>query len=92
MAFAISSLSNGLSYDENVVYLGFEQAELADLSLMVFGEGLFQIETRADVQNGGKGKLLDTSTTAGSNILNRKIRFERWSNSYFVGFQNPCSR
>ena len=82
----------GVSYDENVVYLGFEEAELADLSLMVFGEGLFQIGTRADAQNGGKRKLLDTSTTAGSNIMNRKIKFERWSNSYFVGFQNACSR
>jgi hypothetical protein len=45
----------GVSYDENVLYLAFNEPELSDLSLQIFGEGTFQIGTRAEADEGGKG-------------------------------------
>lgn len=80
----------GVSYDENVLYLAFEEPELSELSLLVFSEGVFQIGTRADAENGGKGNITEAQSSA---PLNRKkiIKFDRWSNSYLVGFQNRCS-
>ncbi len=80
----------GVSHDENVLYLGFDEQELSDLSLLVFGEGVFQIGTRADAENGGKGQLVETQNSV--TPLARKIRFDRWENSYLIGFQNACSR
>lgn len=80
----------GVTHDENVLYVGFEEPELAELSLLVFGEGVFQIGTRADAENGGKGKLLESPV--GLNQPGRKIRFQRWANTYLVGYQNACTR
>lgn len=80
----------GVSHDENVLYFGFDEPELSDLSLMIFGEGVLQIGTRADAENGGKGKLIEEQKS--DNLLGRKIKFDRWGNSYLIGFQNACSR
>ena len=76
----------GVSHDGNVLYLSFADPELIDLSLLVFGEGVFQIGTRAEAEDGGKGKLLETVATGGHRFIN----FERWGNSYLVRFAEPC--
>ncbi|HVF29852.1 MAG TPA: hypothetical protein VNA22_02730 [Pyrinomonadaceae bacterium] len=75
----------GVSYDENVVYLPFEDSELAELSLMIFGEGVFQVGTRAEADEGGKGKLAPATTGSP-----RTITFPRWGKSYTVSFREPC--
>lgn len=80
----------GVSYDENVLYLGFDEPELAELSLLVFGEGVFQIGTRTDAENGGKGKLVEENGNTASTSLERKIKFDRWGNSYLVRYKNTC--
>ncbi|MGQ0541308.1 MAG: hypothetical protein ACT4O9_05575 [Blastocatellia bacterium] len=82
----------GVSYDENVLYLGFFEQELFELSLMVFGEGVFQITTRADAENGGNGKLVEPPILIRSNPLTQAIRFDRWRNAYLIGFQRACQR
>ena len=74
----------GVSYDENVVYLGLGVPELAELSLLVFGEGVFQFGTRSDAENGGAGKVEPASSN------NATIRFDRWERSYFVDYSPNC--
>lgn len=76
----------GVSHDENVLYLAFSEPELSDLSLAVFGEGVFQIATRTEAEEGGKGKLVDAAASATESIL----QFDRWGNSYLVRFPSPC--
>lgn len=75
----------GVSHDENVLYLGFEDPALGDLSLAVFVEGVFQVATRAEAEEGGKGKLLEPHG------LDRLVKFDRWGNTYLVKFRDACS-
>lgn len=75
----------GISYDENVLYLGFAEPDLAELALMMFGEGVFQIGTRAEAEEGGKGTVVADGDTGIS-----RIKFNRWSKSYSIGFKKPC--
>ena len=78
----------GVSHDENVVYLAFREVELADIALAVFGEGVFQITTKAEAEDGGKGKLSMISVTPdGEN----RVRFDRWGKSFIVSFKPPCA-
>jgi hypothetical protein len=76
----------GVSYDENVLYLAFVEPELNDLSLMIFGEGVFQIGTRAEAENGGKGKLEPTPVDA----VYGTLKFDRWQRSYVVTYKPKC--
>lgn len=81
------SVPIGVTHDENVIYLGFSETELSELSLAVFGEGLYQIATRAEAEDGGKGVELAPEV---SSPLGSKIKFDRWSKTYVVGFKKPC--
>ena len=74
----------GVSHDENVLYLAFHEPELADLSLIVFGEGVFQIGTRSEAEEGGKGKSVEGSGAE------RLMRFDRWGKSYLVRYRDAC--
>ncbi len=82
------SLPIGISHDENVIYLGFDDLELAGLSIAVFGEGTFQICTRDEAEDGGKGKI--ESNIKGSDPAFQLVRFDRWKNTYVVRFKPPC--
>jgi hypothetical protein len=75
----------GVSHDENVLYLAFDEPELADLSLLVFGEGVFQIGTRIEAEEGGKGKSIETGKSS-----ERQIKFDRWGKSYIVSYSPRC--
>ena len=77
----------GVSYDENVLYLAFNEPELADLSLFVFGEGVFMIGTRAEAEVGGKGK----PEPAPANADYKMMRFDRWQRSYVVAYKPQCA-
>ena len=78
----------GVSHDENVLYLAFPEPELNDLSLAIFGEGVFQIATRAEAEEGGKGKPVTIATTlSGEN----RIQFDRWGKSLVVSYKPQCN-
>jgi hypothetical protein len=77
----------GISYDENVLYLGFDEPELSQLSLLVFGQGVFQIGTREEAEDGGAGKRSEMSPGS----LEQQIRFERWKNIYIIKFKKACA-
>lgn len=78
----------GVTEDENVIYLGFENPELAALSLAVFESGVFEITTRAEAEEGGAGKPVKTTqlAEAGSQI----IRFDRWKSTYLLSYKPAC--
>ena len=78
----------GIMFDENVIFLGFNDPDLADLTLLVFGEGTFQIGTRKDAEDGGLGKVVETPGV--QTAVGRQIRFDRWKNSYTISYQTPC--
>jgi len=76
----------GVTFDENVIYLGFDDPELHDLALLVFDDGTFQIGTRKEAEEGGIGKVTDDPADPKA----KKVKFDRWKNSYLVGFNAPC--
>lgn len=78
----------GVTEDQNVIYLGFENPELAELSLAVFESGVFEITTRAEAEEGGAGKPDKTVQPAesGSQI----IRFDRWKTKFLLSYRPPC--
>lgn len=76
----------GISSDEKVLYLGFDEPELADLSLLVFSEGSLQIGTRAEAEDGGKGK----PQTSATGSRQRTLRFDRWRKSFFIVYTPGC--
>lgn len=61
----------GISFDGNVVYLGFFETELKDIALAIFGEGVFEITTRAEAESSGKGSVLDKRSATPNTALMR---------------------
>lgn len=84
-----ASVPIGVSYDENVVYLGFPEPELADVSIAVFGEGVFQIAGRAEAEASGKGSPLPDSFIAGENKLST-MKFKQWKKTFLIAYRPPC--
>lgn len=80
----------GVSHDSSVVYLAFPDPELSDLTLAVFTEGVFQIASLKEAEEGGRGKV--STPPAAGNINDRRIRFDRWGNTYLLGYRQPCPR
>jgi hypothetical protein len=79
----------GVSSDENVLYLGFDEPELAGLSLLISGEGVFQFGTRAEAELGGKGVAEPPSKGSAAPPF-KYIRFDRWGSTYIVRYASPC--
>jgi len=77
----------GVTFDENVLYLGFNEPDLDQLSLAVFGEGVFQIATREEAEAGGKGAISEANPADPSVNV---VRFDRWKNKYLVAYKPPC--
>lgn len=63
--------------------LGF----LDDLSFLVFGDGVFQIGTRAEAVEAGKGESVNGPDFA---AVDKKVRFDRWGKSLLVSYKLPC--
>ena len=76
----------GVTFDQNVIYLGFDEPELHDLSLLVFDQGTFEIGIRKEAEEGGTGKIIDDP----ANPLTKQVKFDRWKNSYLIGYKAPC--
>lgn len=82
----------GVSYDENVLYLGLPDPELKDLSFAVFGEGVFQFATREEAESNGKGTLLKEFAKDPANPNLAYLRFENRGLKQVVKFSNACGR
>lgn len=74
----------GVSHDENVLYVAFKEPALADLSLAIFTEGTFQIASRAEADEGGKGERLQSISATSY------VKFIRWRKTFIVGYSSPC--
>ena len=86
------SVPLGVSYDENVLYLGFFEPELKDISLAVFGEGGFQFATGEEAESNGKGTLLKEFPKDPANPNVSFLRFENRGLKQVVKYSNPCGR
>lgn len=84
-----SSTPIGVSYDENVIYLGFPEPELSDIAIAVFGEGVFQIAPRAEAEASGKPSPLSESVPAGQNKL-AVAKFQQWEKAFLIAYKPPC--
>jgi hypothetical protein len=82
------SMPIGISHDGEALYLAFPESELADLALVVYEEGVFGIITRAEAEDGGKGKKV---AAARDQTGEQRIRFDRWGRSYVVGYRTSCA-
>lgn len=78
----------GVSYDQTVVYLGFESPELSALSLAVFDSGVFEITTRHEAEEGGFGKPDKSIKTVETD--DQVINFTRWETQFLVSYKSPC--
>jgi hypothetical protein len=72
-----------------VVYIAFPDPELSDLTLAIFAEGVFQVASLKEAEEGGKGKELPS--LAFGNGHGRQVRFDRWGNTYLIGYRQPCN-
>jgi hypothetical protein len=79
----------GVTYDQSVIYLGFENPDLSVLSLAVFESGVFEITTRAEAEEGGGGK--SDKTTQSVETGNQIIRFDRWKTKYLLSYKPSCA-
>jgi hypothetical protein len=86
------SVPLGVSYDENVLYLGLPDPELKDLSLAVFGEGVFQFATRDEAESNGKGTPVKEVVKDLANPNLAYLRFENRGLKQVVKYSGACQR
>lgn len=80
------SVPLGISFDQTVIYLGFSDPELSDLSIAVFDTGAFEICTRKEAEDGGPGKL----ETLKPITAEKHILFDRWDVRSRLVFKPKC--
>lgn len=77
-----------VSEDGNVLYLGFSEPELKDLTLIVFGEGSFQFAERKDADLERKGQpLKDAPTDPNVSFL----KFDNTRAKHIIRFPLSCA-
>ena len=86
------SVPLGVSYDENVLYLGLFEPGLKDISLAVFGEGAFQFATREEAESNGKGTPVKEFPKDPANPNLAFTRFENRGMKQVVKYSNACGR
>ncbi len=86
------SVPLGVSYDENVLYMGFFEPELKDISLAVFGEGVFQFATREEAESNGKGEPVKEFPKDPANPNLAFMRFENRGLKQVVRYSNTCGK
>jgi hypothetical protein len=79
-----------ISDDGNIVYLGFDEPELADLALIAFGEGSYQLYPRRNLDSTKKGTIVKdiSSNTIAPNFA--VMKFESPGLKQFVKFPVKC--
>lgn len=79
----------GVSYDGNVLYLGLPDTELKDISLAVFGEGVFQFATREEAESNGKGvSMNEIAKNPGMSY----VKFDNRGIKQVVRYSGTCNR
>lgn len=75
----------GISYDENVLYIDLNDPELSELSLAIFGEGVFQFASRKEAIGSGPGSAVTSDGPT------KTVKFEHWKNSYTIRYPSVCN-
>lgn len=82
----------GVSYDGNVLYVGFPEPELKDISLAVFSEGVFQFATREEAESNGKPTPVKEFPKDSSTRSFVFVQFENRGLKQVVRFLESCGR
>lgn len=77
----------GISYDGNVVYLDLNIPELKDITLAVFGEGVFQFAPRTDFADVTTEPLKDDRPAS----TRKQLRMKYDDKQFVVSYQSACS-
>jgi hypothetical protein len=77
----------GISFDGRIIYLSFKEAELADIVLAVFSEGVFEIVSRAEAGSIGKQK----KNVAENNSRFEYVEFDRNNKKFVLRYPSDCS-
>lgn len=80
-----------VSENGNVLYLGFDEPELKDLALIVFGEGTFQFTERKEVELERKGQILKDAPKDPDNPNVSFLKFENVRAKHVVRFPLRCT-
>lgn len=86
----IGTVPISVSDDGNILYLGFEEPELKDLTLAAFGEGVYQFHAKKDLDAAKKSAAMEKpqSVTAAPNIS--FIKFESAEMKQIVKAPTKC--
>ena len=79
-----------ISYDGNVLYLAFAEPELAELVLAVFGEGVYQIAPRRELDEGVKATPVKDFPKDATDPGRAVLKFEHGDASHFVRYSADC--
>jgi len=74
----------------NILYLGFSEPELKDLALMAYGEGLYQICAKSDIDAEKKGAPLKDFPKDATNPNLSYIKFTSGDLNQVVRFSTNC--
>ena len=79
-----------VSDDGNILYLGFEEPELKDLTLAAFGEGVYQFHAKKDLDAGKKSAAMEKpqNVTVAPNVS--FIKFESAETKQIVKAPTKC--
>lgn len=80
-----------VSNDGNILYLGFDEPELKDLTLAAFGEGVYQFHARKDLDAGKKQTLMDKPQNISGSPNVSFIKFESAEMKQIVRTPTKCS-
>jgi hypothetical protein len=78
----------GVSYDENVLYVAFSDPDLKDLAIAIFGEGTFEITTRADAESSGPAEPVPDNK--GATPMTDVTSFTYRDKKLVVRYPKPC--
>ncbi|HQU86740.1 MAG TPA: hypothetical protein PKY59_26645, partial [Pyrinomonadaceae bacterium] len=75
-----------LSFDARVLYVGFDEPELSDLTLAIFVEGTFQFYPKSDLKTERKGTLLKDKNVPNFGF----IKFSDGKSNHVLKFPTKC--
>lgn len=79
-----------VSDEGNILYVGFTDNELSDLTLMIYSDGAFQFAARKNIDAAKKGVLLKDFPKDANNPNLAFIRFENGEISQTIRFSTRC--
>lgn len=79
-----------ISDDGTILYLGFNEPELSDLTLLAFSAGVFQIAAKSAIDQDKKGVLLRDFPKDAANPNLAFIKFTSETATQIIKFSNAC--